>query len=360
MSIPRGCGLQTGHTRFDMKLAGYLTIAAGLAVCEPAAAETLQPAYTVVAPSGHQKAWHVALDLRSLPQDTRPARIGVTVDARLSDQVRDMPRVTVAINGIVIARARTKRGVPTRIETAIEDRLVSTRNHVTIAITSLAETCRANACDVASAMLDGPIRLDLAPATAGPVTFAQWVTRFRKGVAVKFVDPRDRALGERAIAALAPRAPRRAAGPAEIVVSTALPKGVTAPLRFDSGAVAIKDRDGRVLYDGGRLAELTLVQMARRGTAPVLWVRPGTQPLAAVPLELDYGSVALFGSRGREIAFSPDQDHAVTITYADDARRAAQTALYWRLAIAASWLAVTAGLVLVLRRMAPLNRPQAA
>lgn len=331
-----------------------------LAPCAPAAAEVLRPGYVELAPTGHLKTWHATLDLRELPPGTRPATFAVTVDAHLGEAVRQVPRVTIVVNGVVIARTWARRGEPTRIETKVEDRLLSTRNHVTVAITSLAQQCPEAACDVGQAELRGDIRFSLAEATTRPVTFAQHVTRFRKGVAVKIVDPRDRPLGALAVAAIAPHAPQRAAGPAEIVVSRERPKGLTAPLRFDTGDVEIRDRDGRLLYDHAKLEQFTLVQLARRGDRPVLWVRPGKWPLAATPLELDYGSVALFGPRGREIAFSPDQDHALSIVYAADARREAQTGLYWRLAVAAVWLLATAGLLWVLRRLAPLEKPREA
>lgn len=341
-----------------MKLAGFSMGLLCLAACAPATAATLRPAYVDQAASGHQKAWHATLDLRDLPADKRPGSVGVIVDAHLGEAVREVPLISVTVNGVVVGRAWARRDGPTKIDARIEDRLFSTRNHVAVAVTSLAQQCPAQACDVTGAELRGSIRFGLAEATAGPITFAQWVTRFRKGVAVKVVEPRDRALGERVVQAIAPHAPRRAAGPAEIVVSREPPKGVTLPLRLDTGPVTVRDRDGRLLYDRARLEGHTLVQIGRRGDRPVLWVRPGTQPLAAMPLELDYGNVALFGARGREIAWSPDQDKTIRIAYAADARREARTGLYWRLAIAALWLAVTAGLVLVLRRMAPLERPR--
>lgn len=344
-----------------MRIIGLSTLFWCFALGVPAATETLPAAYADEATNGRQKAWHATLDLRNLPQETRPASIAAQVDTRLGDAVREKPQITIAINGIVVARRWASRAGPTRIETKIDDRLLSTRNHVTVAITSLARRCDEEAaCSVTGAELRGPLRFGLAPATAEPLTFAQHVTRFRKGVAVTVIEPRDRRLGELAAQAMAPHAPRRAAGPAEIVVSRELPQGVAAPLRFDTGPVTIKDREGRVLYDQRRLDSYTIAQLAHRGEVPVLWVRPGTQPLAATPLDLDYGNVALFGSRGREIAFSADQDHALTIAYATDAQREAQTGLYWRLTVLTLWLALTAGLVIVLRRMEPLERPRTA
>lgn len=343
-----------------MKLASFHGIALAFLACGgSAAAATLQPSHAEKAPSGHQKVWHATLDLRSLSARTRPTSIGAVVDVHLADTAKEAPQVTITLNGIVIGRAWAKRDGPTHIEAAIEERLLSTRNHFTVAVTALAQQCAASACDVGEAGLNGPIRFALATATSDPVSFAQYVTRFRQGIVIKVTEPRDRALGERAAQAIAPHAPRRAAGPAEIVVGRETPPGTSPALRFDTGPVAIVDRDGRIVYDRARLDAMTLVQMTRRGDTPVLWVRPGTQALPDLPLELDYGTVALFGPAGREIAFVPEQDHAVTIAYSADARREARLGLYWRLAVAAVWLALTIGLVVVLRRMAPL-KPQAA
>lgn len=341
-----------------MKLAVVYAIALGVMASGPAAAATLR-SHVEQAPSGHQKVWHATLDLRALPAETRPAAISAVVDAQPSGTGGEAPRITIALNGVVIARAWARRDGPTRIETAIEDRLLSTENHIAVAVTALAQHCAGSACDVGEASLDGPIRFTLAPATADPVSFAQHVTRFRRGVAIEIADPRDRTLGERAARALAPQAPRRAAGPAEIVVSRETPPGTSPALRFDTGPVAIRDREGRMLYDRARLDGLTLVHMTRRGETPVLWVRPGTLALPGAPFELDYGTIALFGPRGREIAFAPEQDRALAIIYSADARREARLGLYWRLAVAAVWLALTIGLVVVLRRMAPLE-PKAA
>lgn len=337
-----------------MKLVFGLAAFLGIAVGGTAAAETLRTDFAEQAPSGHQKVWHATLDLRDLPPGTRPASIAAAVSVpRAAFAGAQTPRIAISLNGIVIARAWARPGESVRIETEVEDRLLSTRNHVALAVTSFGANCPDRACSVSGAELREPLRFGLTSATEGPVTFAQHVTRFRQGVTLTVADPRDRALAERVVAAIAPHAP--CSGPAEIVVSRTAPKGAAAPLRFDNGPVAIKDRDGRLLYGRAALDDYTIVQIARRGDRPLLWVRPGKAGVSAELIQLDYGDVALFGPKGREIAFSPDQDRAVTIAYAADAAREAQTGLIWRLAVVAVWLAITAGLVVVLRRMAPLE-----
>lgn len=326
------------------------------ALTNVAAAATLPVTYAQQTPDGQQKAWHATLDLRDLPANTRPASLGLSVDARAPARRAVPTRITVSLNGVVIGRAWAEDDRPTALRFDIEDRLLSTRNHVSVAVTG---RCAARACSLGGAELPGGLRVDLAPATPMPLSFAQFVTRFRAGIAVRAIDAQDRQLAEQVIAAIAPRAPRRAEGPAEVIVSRTTPAGIDPDLRFDRGPVEIRTRDGVLLYDERRLNALTIVQVAMRGQTPVLWVRPGTGGKPSAPIELDYGKLALFGTERREIAFSRAQDRAVDIAYAYEAQREAQLGLYWRLAILVVWLAITAGTFVVLRRMPPL-KPKSA
>lgn len=319
-----------------------------------AAAATLPVTYAEQTPNGRQAAWHATLDLRELPARTRPAAITVVVDARAAARQGIPARIAVSLNGLVIGRAWASADRTTRVHLTIEDRLLSTRNHLAVAVTG---RCASGACRVDGARLAGDPSIDLAPASEMPLSFAQFATRFREGIAIRAGDARDRALAELAVAAIAPHAPRHAAGPAEVIVSRTTPPGIEPDLRFDRGPVEIRDRDGAVIYDEKRLDALTVVQVATRGSTPVLWVRPGTGGHPAGPIELDYGTLALFGPGGREIAFSGAQDHAIAIAYAADTERDARLGLYWRLGILAVWLAITAGTFAILRRMPPLKQP---
>lgn len=332
-----------------------LLLLCGLFASASVAAATLPAEYVEQSPDGLLQAWHATLDLRRLPPETRPASVGVTIDAREAVQQDGSVRVAVALNGVVIGRARAEPHRPTPLTFAIEDRLLSTRNHVSVAVTSTEQSCSGSDCTISRARLDGGFRIALAPATGLPVSFAQHATRFRAGVAIEADNPHDWALGELAAQALAPQAPHRPDGPARIVVSRAAPPGTSPPLRFDTGPVELKDRDGNVIYDQAALDRLTVVQVLTRGDTPILWMRPGSDMRPVGPIELDHGTVALFGRAGREIAFAPEQDHAVAVAYAADAQREARFGLYWRLGILAVWLAATAGLLIILRRLPPLQ-----
>lgn len=333
-------------------LSALCTVIAGAT----AAAATLPTTYVDQTPDGRQKVWHATLDLRALPGTTRPAAVGVAVDASEAARQGAAPRITLSLNGVVIGRTWARHDGATPLRVTIEDRLLATRNHVTLAVTSMAARCPGTPCVIGKVGMTGAMDLTLAPANAMPASFAEYATRFREGITVRAANPRDRALGELAMAALALKAPRGSKGPAEIVVSRTMPAGIAPGLRFDSGPVEIKDRDGTVLYDGKRLDALTIMQVAMRGDeTPVLWIRPGTEVLAPGPIELDYGTVALFGREGREMAFGPGRDKAVSIAYLADAEREARFSLYWRLAVLAIWLGITAGLVVILRKMPPLQ-----
>lgn len=332
-----------------------LSIMLTLGLPGPVLASALSPSHVEGSADRRQKTWHATLDLRELPANTRPATIKLRVDARSAARRGATPRVTVALNGLVIGRAWARKNGPTILSIAIEDRLLSTRNHIALAVTSMSTRCAGSACSVDDAHLATPIAIGLDEATAGPVTFAQYVTRFRSGVTITAASTEQRAMAEVFKRALAPHAPTGAGQPAEIVVSRSVPRGTSPALRLDSGPVEIKDRDGLVVFDEHELDALTIVQMTARGDRPVLWVRPGLRERPSGLIELDYGNVALFGADRREIAFSPQQDRAVSVVYASATEREAQLGLYWRLAILAVWLAITAGFLVILRRMPPLK-----
>lgn len=329
-------------------------ILCALTVHPVAAAPVLPVAYAERSPDGHQIAWHTTLDLRGLPANTRPASVAVRLDTHQGASDAVPARVTVALNGVVIGRGWADQKRETSLAVDIEDRLLSTRNHLVFAVTSTGEHCPGTTCALGDIRMDGPIRVTLAPATQRPVSFAQYVTRFRAGLSIK-ADARFRALAERAADAIAPLAPRQAKGPAEVVVSHEVPPGTSPELRFDTGPVEIRNREGAVVYDRRRLDDLTIMQVTTRGETPVLWVRPGRLALPPAPFELDYGRIAMFGPGGREIAFGLEQDHVLQIVYAAQVQREAQLGRYWRFAVLAAWLVITAGFLFILRRMPPLQ-----
>ncbi len=302
-----------------------------------------------------QRLWHATLDLRTLPADTRPAAIRFALDASDAALRGYAPRITVSLNGIVITATAASRSGATRLNTALPDRLLSTRNRVDIALTATAPRCAVEACDLSGARLIANPVARLGYAGMGLSGFSAHVTRFRAGVAITAPRPEDAAFADRAIAALAPHAPRQGAGPARIVVSRDTPAGTSPALRFDTGAVRMDDADGKPIYDHRQFDALTAVQLIETGRTPVLWIRPGRNAVAPPAMDLDYGSLALFDAHGRTIALTPGKDAAVRIVYAVSAARDERLALYTRLALIAFWLLASIGFALLIRRMPPLR-----
>lgn len=330
----------------------------GAASTAVAAAAPLPVQWQERSADGRQTTWHATLDLRELPAGTVPAAVTAVVTTAAGPQATVAPRLAIALNGLVVARGRAAPDGRTELHAEISGKVLSTRNHLAVAATLPAAACGAGPCDLRSAGLS--LSLDLEPGAARmpDMSFASLVSRFGTGIAIQAASAGERRLGERAARAVAPHAPRLSQAAASIVVSRTTPQGTRPALRFDRGPVEIRDADGRTLYDQRRLEALTIVQATSRGATPVLWIRPGRDGPPPT-LDLDYGTLALFGRDGREIAFAPGQDRAATVIYAAEARQDARFALTWRLAVLAAWLAATVGFALVLRRI-PRLEPKAA
>lgn len=295
--------------------------------------------------------WHSTLDLRALPPDSRPAALNAVVDATQAARNGEAPRISIAVNGVVVARAWGHEDGPTNITADLERRFVSTRNRIELKVGAGDAACAGQDCPIAQARLVAGPTVSLRPAVHDPQSFAEFVTRFRGGMQVSAATGRDRAFAALALRAIAPLAPQAATAGAEIVVSRQAPPGTRPPIGFDGGSVEIVDRDGVTLYDARALDRLTIVQMLKRGRTPVLWVRPGPEADLPPGMELDHGSVALFSGSGLEIAFSPDPGGAVKIVSREERQRAARFEFYWQWSVAAVWLVLTAGFVIVFRRL---------
>lgn len=302
-----------------------------------------------------QRHWRTTLDLRTLPANTRAADIIVTLDASAAARRNLEPRITIAVNGIVVAHTIAGTDGATTLSAKVRDSDMWTHNRIDIAVNASAPACAVRACDLGDVRLIGNPVARLGGLPAIPVDFSQNITRFRAGIAVSADRPEYAPFAARAITAVAPHAPQRASGPARIVVSRTRPAGTGPALRFDTGAVQIEDQDGKLLYDEARLERFTAVQLLEAGNRPVLWVRPGENATPPPAFDIDYGTVALFDANGRVIAFTPDRNRAVRIVYASAAQRAARDTLYTRLGLIGFWLIISAGFFIIVRRMPPLR-----
>ena len=302
------------------------------------------------------RTWASNLDLRTLPADSRPAVIDVAVDAAEAARSGARPLVTLSLNGAVVARRFASRTGPTALRYEPEDRLLSIRNRLEVAVTL--PFCHVAACADAldSVRLSRQPRARLGPVEPDLTDFAQLPARLRSGIEVRAEAPAGRQLAAMAQAALAPEAPAGEQAPARIVVSDQPPKGSNPRLRFDRGPVALRRSDGAPLVPAAALAGLTVVQLLGTPDRPLLWIRPGEQ--LPPSLDLDHGDIALFDSAGRVLAFSTQVDGAVEIAYppgADPYGQERATRL-WRLSLLAFWILLTIGTLLVLRRLPPTPR----
>jgi hypothetical protein len=294
--------------------------------------------------------WTGTLDLRKLPARSAPASLQTEVT--IPENTRGIVKAIVKVNGFVVGRQSVDPGVVSTVRAKIGRRLLSTVNRVEIGVERRGDGCAAEYCAVEGARFTAPVRLYLAKAPARPTSFADYMTRFRAGVSLQPERSGDAGLARVAKTAVAPGATESARGPARIVVSSDPPAGTRPALRFDRGPVQLVTRDGQTVLSARDIAKLTVAQVMSVGGKPVLWVRPGTGP-EPKRMDLDYGDVAMFDGGGRVIAFSPALDTAVRIEYAADLN-AGPLIAPWRIAVVALWLVLTAGFVLVIRRIPPL------
>lgn len=305
--------------------------------------------------SAAEVAWRYQLDLRDLPASTRPAEVSAVVDARVAARAGTATLVSLAVNGIVVARRSAAREGPTVVHARIEDRLLSTRN--SIEVSAAAPQCLNCEAALATARPVSAPRFRLEPPSGGATDFSQVVTRYRAGLAVRATSAEDRQLAALVKDALGPRAPADAKAKAVIHAGATPPGGVTPPLRFDLGPVRLVRSDGVEIASDDTLRRSTVVQLLRAGDRPLVWVRPGKAGAVPPELRLDEGDVALFDATGRTLEFSTKRDRAVRIAYGAgvDAYGANRTMELWRFGLLAFWLIATVFLAIVFRR---LPRPQ--
>ncbi len=325
----------------------------------PAFADELPRADAGLAPINNQKVWRSTIDLRTVPAGAMPSAITVVVDAAEASALGNAPRISITLNGIVVARSWAAQNNPTKLKAEIENRLLSMHNRVEITVTLTRPECADRLCSFGRVRLVQPPTISLVPASDQPLSFHEYASRFRQGVRVTAASPSEQTYAKLAVDAIAPLAPRQDNAAAGIVVSGEAPHGTDPALRFDAGSFDIRDQDGNIILDQRQLDRLTIVQLVERNDEPLLWVRPGSRALPPRQMDLDYGTIALFSHAGQELAFSPDEDRALKIVYRADALREARLGFYWRLAIVLIWFAITVGLAIIIRRM-PSARPGAA
>ncbi len=290
------------------------------------------------------------IDMRDLPARSRLSAVTVDIRGRAGrDAIR--PWVSMAINGVVVARAKLRADGRVTLRADVDERLLSMRSLIEVA--AYVPNCGTPRCHAlaAATRIMGPVRQDHG-AARGDATFAQLATRYRAGLTIAQGRDVNPAFATRIRAALAPRSRPLATGGGRVVIARQPPSGHVAPIRFDLGPVGLVRQDGVPLIAPNVLADLTVVQVLRAGDRPVIWVRPGRDvpPL----LDLDGGDVAIFGRSGRVIAFSSDSDmRTLHPAYEPgvDADGSLRAMRLWRWFLLIVWVAASGGLAVIYRRL---------
>jgi len=290
------------------------------------------------------------IDLRDLPARSRLSALTVDLHGRAGSGDRQ-PWVSMAVNGVVIARTWLGRQDSVTLRADVDERLLSMRSLVEVAAyVPQCETpyCRALA---ASVRVVGPVRQDY-DAVRADATFAHLASRYRAGLTLLQGPDVDPAFGGLVRNALAPRARPLAEGGGLVYVSRQQPPDFIAPIRFDLGPVSLVRQDGVRVIPPDMLDRLTVAQVLRTGDHPVIWVRPGRD----VPrkLDLDSGDIGIFGPSGRLMAFSYASDaRTLHPAYGPgvDADGSQRTKRISRWLLLIGWAAASVGLGLVYRRL---------
>lgn len=300
---------------------------------------------TVASPLTNAVRGEGILDLRALPSGTRPSEL--RLDVQKKEGISSPVYASLMINGALLARSEIT-GPTGTIRIGLKDRQLSLQNRLEVTLDQM------GGADFA---VIKPLRVMLSQASTDPRHFYQLATLFRSGVKI-VATPSNAIIARRVLDRLAPNAPVRDGGH-ELVVSDLPPRGTAPWLRFDRGAVRLVTRNGLALYTQEQLNRMTIVQIVTRGNAPILWIKPAHDEAMPTLLPLDYGNVALFHSKGAEMAFSTFDDPIVQAAYRNE--EAASSALFrtWRSSVLAVWVALTIGAGILMLRL-PRLRPRMA
>jgi len=342
--------IRTGALRAFV-LAILLPAGVGLAATSVSANDQVRIRLARSPATAQPSRWKGVLDLRALPAGTKPTELLLDVQKRPG--VSSPVFVSLMINGALLARSEI-RGPTGTIRITLKDRQLSLQNQLDVALEQACGSCFPGA-DFATIK---PLRVILRQASPDAHHFYELATLLRSGVEI-IASPSDAAFARRALTGLAPVAPLRKDGGYEIEVSEFPPEGTAPWLRFDQGAVRLVTRNALVLYTQEQLNRMTIVQIVSRGSEPVLWIKPGRDRAMPRLMPLDYGNVAIFNSKGAEIAFSTSDDRIVQAEYRNQEAEASAIFETWRSFVLAVWVALTIGAAILMFRLPRLRTREA-
>ena len=148
---------------------------------------------------------------------------------------------------------------------------------------------------------------------------------------------------------------------AAILVGRRFAETLTAPVPVTGGGVVVRSRDGVGLAEVGTGAGMAILQLARSGSEPVLWLTGTDADLPAFrPGRLDRENVLIGDASGRRIGFDSAADRAIAVDYRPVGTWTERLGGATAALLAAGWLLATLAALLIARHRRRQRRPAVA
>lgn len=219
-----------------------------------------------------------------------------------------------------------------------------------------------------------PIELELLPSSHvelangpdSPGNFAEFAARLGDTVELR-VEPALLGQPVRLLATLTPIVEQLVRGSARLRVGTGIDgqgddaaailvgrrfgQTLTAPVPLTGAGVVVRSRDGAGLAEVGPGAGVAVLQLARQGAEPVLWLAGSGADLPAFrPGRVDRENVLIGDASGLRIGFDSKADRAITIDHRPAASWAERLGGAKAALAAAGWLLLTLAALVIARR----------
>ena len=317
---------------------------------------------TVIQDVSGRGQWNTAIPLAALPAGSRLE--GAVIETIVAeDGGVTPPIVTVLLNGLLLKSTEARFDEPTRMRVDFPEGSVTSVNDLEVSVTRQVAggDCRFEPQGYPAQLLPSS-RLLLGSSDA-PEDFSDLPSAFNGGFTVVV----DSAAVIPSVATLiSPLAGDQtnvsvSYGEAPtsspyVYVSETAPAGTSPKIDFDSGVVELASSGGESLVTSAALSNLTVAQLLNDGSAPVLWIRPGTDFASLAnagsdAFTLSYGDVAIIGADKINLNFSTTRDRLIDIRYPERFSLAQFLSDYSLWLIGLGWLLLSAGFIYILRRV---------